>query len=63
MIDIIHFFPDNYLGTPASSHEFMMAGSSVWITALGQPDAFFVMTGAFHTSNNTIDVFEIQYLN
>lgn len=63
MIDKVLMFDDNKLNTQNTSYEFILSGSIVWNVIPAWPTMFFFLTGAFHTSNNTFDVFRKVYIN
>jgi len=63
LIDKIVVFEDNKLNTQSSSYEFMLSGSIIWAVGTLWPTMYFLITGAFHTSNNTFDVYKRVYLN
>jgi hypothetical protein len=58
MVDQLMFFPDNLLNTQNTSHEFMALGSTIQNANTAK---FFILTGAFHSSNNTVDVLNRVY--
>ncbi len=55
-VDKIFSYSDNQLNTPNTSYEFTMLGSTIVKTVAG-PDLFVIMSGAYHSSNNTLEIF------
>lgn len=56
-------FEDNKLNTQSTSYEYMLTGSIMQAEGILRPTKYFLITGAFHTSNNTFDVFKKVYFN
>ena len=52
------FFSTNELNTQSTSHEFMVCGSIENDSRLPANAVFFMISGAFHSSNNSLDVFD-----
>jgi len=50
------------MDTVNTTHEFMLVGS-IMRRDLTKGTMFFFTTGAFHTANNTFDVYKRVYLN
>ena len=52
------FFSTNELNTQSTSHEFIVCGSIENDSRLPANAVFFMISGAFHASNNSLDVFD-----
>ena len=50
------------MDTVNTTHEFMLVGT-IMRRSLIIPSMFFLTTGAFHTANNTFDVYKRVYIN